>query len=501
MGHCRAAPTAPCRSCMWPCQSHRCAAEALLASTSRVCSQALASLQLCPGHQAPRLIELRQGPAHLGSLVGGAVFGVAVHGQAEGCQAAHIPHARHPDRVVPHKGHDGWGALGQAPPQHKGREQDAGQLLQEQQRLHSRTAAQHPPRQLCGVWAAQRHPSLRPLASAMPLSLLSRSFASPWPRTEQGGSGCRLLPDGIAGWKPLQSQKDSAPQPNSLPDTCPHPPVLGQTHAAAAAAAAGGPHAGRGARLELEELGEVGLHFPRVGPAPPVPGQVVRVSTHLQQGQLRLKGLPWLCDEGPADGQHYAQGCHPPAGVGVSAGCCVAATVWGWGSRQWVYSLAGVCCSWQRCLHGMPAWRCVHALITCTLKPRRKMCPGTYTPHHNNPLQSACYLQHPPIHASLATCCSLPWPHSVSIGSTGDCSCRQVWSSTGRCPYQTKVWEKKRRSRTTSLIMAMKSSQAAKEPATKARHLASSLSTGLGNWAMYLPAALLLAFSLQHVMW
>ena len=33
--------------------------------------------------------------------------------------------------------------------------------------------------------------------------------------------------------------------------------------------------------LELEELGELGLHFPGVGPAPPVPRQVVRVGGHL----------------------------------------------------------------------------------------------------------------------------------------------------------------------------------------------------------------------------
>ena len=43
----------------------------------------------------------------------------------------------------------------------------------------------------------------------------------------------------------------------------------------------------------------------------------------------------------------------------------------------------------------------------------------------------------------------------------------------------------------------MNSSQAAKEPATKATHLAISLSMGLGNCARYLSAALVLAFNLQ----
>lgn len=57
--------------------------------------------------------------------------------EVKGGQRADIPHARHMHAEVPHKGQNCRRALWQREVQDKGRQYNARQLPQEQQRLHS----------------------------------------------------------------------------------------------------------------------------------------------------------------------------------------------------------------------------------------------------------------------------------------------------------------------------------------------------------------------------
>ena len=83
--------------------------------------------------------------------------------------------------------------------------------------------------------------------------------------------------------------------------------------------------------LELEQRLELGLHFPGVGSASPMAGQIVRVCKGFQHGQLRFKGSPWLHNQASAGGQHNAKRGCPPTLMYIShcqLGFCLKLTVW-----------------------------------------------------------------------------------------------------------------------------------------------------------------------------
>ena len=210
------------------------------------------------------------------------------------------------------------------------------------------------------------------------------------------------------------------------------------------------------------------MHLPGVGPAPPVAGQVVGVSHHLQQGQLGVKSHPSLLDEGSAEGQNDPQHCSPPT-----------------------HSSFPFC---QPTLH----YTLLYSLLSQGSVPRS---------------QSRCWLAGESEHESAlhqSVCSMARWGEAQKYFSfqtnklisthtdlQGAAAAAATSGANGCTAYQTTCRPKRSRSSKKSSMRVMNSRSAAKLPAMKDTKLASCVRAGEGNCCKYFSAALWLESNLH----